>query len=363
MIDVSPAWQTAQLDYLAPEGFVEISFTGDVSATFSKNDLLSFTHTQFGCMNSGELPKNCIEFTLDNSDDRWNPNNPAGIGQYLSERQKLIVRYGFDINGTIEWINAGTFFLSEWRTPANGFEATFVARDVLEYMLDEPYTGITSGTLEEIALAAIEQANTPDGVEFELDSRLRNYKVSFENTGYKLAEILQMCANAAMCVMYQDRNGVFRIVSAAPVFSGYNITPIFSYTHPEFELSKPMKAVMVSYGDGLQYTMESGSTGETQTVNNPMIASIDQASLVARWVEGNLKSRKTLSGEFRADPCLDVFDKVKVESKYGVTNAVVITEIKYSFSGSFRGSYKGRITGFDPVYAGYCGELFAGEVT
>ena len=360
MISVSPAWQTAHLDHLAPEGFVEISFAG---STFSKNDLLSFTHTQSGCMNSGELPKNSIEFTLDNSDDRWNPNNPDGIGQYLSERQKLTVRYGFDINGTIEWINAGTFFLSEWRTPANGFAATFVARDVLEYMLDEPYTGITSGTLREIAADALAQANTPDGVAFDLDPRLDNYTISFENTGYKIAEILQMCANAAMCVMYQDRDGVFRITSAAQVFSGYNITPNFSYTHPEFELSKPLKAVKVSYGDGLQYTMESGGTGETQTVSNPMIATIDQASAVARWVEGILKSRKNLSGEFRADPRLDVFDKVKVESKYGVINAVVITEIKYSFAGSFRASYIGRITGFDPVYAGYCGELYAGEVT
>lgn len=363
MISVSPAWQAAQLDHLAPEGFVEISFTGSVSATFSKNDLLSFTHTQSGCMNSGELPKNSIEFSLDNSDDRWNPANPDGIGQYLSERQKLTVRYGFDINGTIEWINAGTFFLSEWRTPANGFEASFVARDVLEYMLDEPYTGITSGTLREIAASALEQANTPNGVAFNLDPRLDQYEASFENTGYKIAEILQMCANACMCVMYQDRNGTFRITSAAQVFSGYNITPHFSYTHPEFELSKPLKAVRVTYADSLQYTMESGGTGETQTVNNPMIDSIDQASSVARWVEETLKSRKNLSGEFRADPRLDVFDKVKVESKYGVMNAVVITEIKYSFNGSFRASYKGRVVGFDPVYAGYCGELYAGEVT
>lgn len=359
MIDVSSAWQAAQLDYLAPEGFIEISFAG---STFTKKDLLSFTHTQSGCMNSGELPKNSIEFSLDNSDDRWNPANPDGIGQYLSERQKLTVRYGFNINGAIEWINAGSFFLSEWRTPANGFAATFVARDVLEYMLDEPYTGITSGTLHEIASAALNQANTPDGVAFDLDQRLDGYSVSFENTGYKIAEILQMCANATMCVMYQNRDGVFRITSAAQVFSGYNITPHFSYTHPEFELSKPLKAVKVSYGDGLQYTMESGGTGETQTVNNPLIGTIDQASSVARWVESTLKSRKNLSGEFRADPRLDVFDKVKVESKYGVINAVVITEIKYSFAGSFHASYKGRITSFDPVYAGYCGELYAGEV-
>ena len=55
-----------------------------------------------------------------------------------------------------------------------------------------------------------------------------------------------------------------------------------------------------------------------------------------------LKDRKTVSGNFRPDPRLEVFDKITVVSKYA-TNTVYITEIKYTFGGSFKADYKGRI--------------------
>ncbi|MBR5873313.1 MAG: hypothetical protein IKY90_01100, partial [Oscillospiraceae bacterium] len=146
-----------------------------LDTVYLKKDIMSFKHEQFGSVVSGELPKNSIEFSLDNSNGLWSPNNPVGQGKYLSERQEIKAYYGFDIDGTIEWAKAGTFYLSEWRTPSNGLEATFVARDVLEYMIGETYTGITSGTLLEIATAAIEQADLPDNVKIVLDERLGNY--------------------------------------------------------------------------------------------------------------------------------------------------------------------------------------------
>ena len=52
---------------------------------------------------------------------------------------------------------------------------------------------------------------------------------------------------------------------------------------------------------------------------------------------------KKIKGEFRADPRLDVFDLVVVESKYGYVFPVVITDIKYSFNGSFNATYEGRV--------------------
>jgi hypothetical protein len=103
--------------------------------TLTKQDIISFKHEQHGDLLSGELPKYSIEFTLDNTDGRWNPNNPTGLERFLSERQKLVVRYGLDVNGTIEWIKAGTFYLSEWDAPSNGLEARFVARDLFEFLI------------------------------------------------------------------------------------------------------------------------------------------------------------------------------------------------------------------------------------
>jgi hypothetical protein len=310
--------------------------------TFYKKDIFSYTHEQTGHLNSGELPKNSITFTLDNTDGRWNPNNPVGMEQYLSERQKLKVRYGLDIDGTIEWIPAGTFYLSEWRVPNNGLEASFVARDIFEYLLNETYTGGRSGKLYDLIWDALDSAGIPDDFKYILHPSLNNYSAIIPEGEHTCAEIVQMCANAAGCVVFQDREGVLHIEPLSKVHSNAVIPLTLSYSHPEIELSKPLKNVAVSYGENT-YSLPVGSSGETQTVSNPLIGSEAQAEFIAKWVRDTLTTRKTVSGEYRADPRLDVFDIVAVASKYGDLQNVALTDIKYSFNGSFRGNYTGRL--------------------
>ena len=310
--------------------------------TFYKKDIFSYTHEQTGHLNSGELPKNSITFTLDNTDGRWNPNNPTGMEQYLSERQKIKVRYGLDIDGTVEWIPAGTFYLSEWRVPNNGLEASFVARDIFEYLLNETYTGGTSGKLSDLIWDAFDSAGIPDDFVYILDPSLDNYSATLPEGEHTCAEIVQMCANAAGCVIFQDRNGVLHIEPLNKVHTNAVIPLTLSYSHPEIELSKPLKNVAVSYGEN-NYSLSVGSAGETQTVSNPLIGSAAQAEFVAKWVRDTLTTRKTVSGEYRADPRLDVFDIVAVASKYGDLQNVALTSIRYDFNGSFRGNYTGRL--------------------
>lgn len=314
--------------------------------TFRKTEILSYTHEQAGHLNSGELPKNSIEFTLDNTDGRWNPSSPTGLEQYLSERQKIKVRYGLDVNGVIEWINAGTFYLSEWRVPSNGLEASFAARDIFEYLLNETYpttTGMKSGTLYELVQNAFESAGVPEDFEYALDESLKNHSATLPEGEHTCAEVVQMCANAGKCVVYQDREGVLHIEPMNTTNTGYVIPLSLSYSHPEIELSKPLKNVSVSYGTEDTYVLSVGNTGETQTVSNPLITKKDQAITIADWVKSTLNTRKTVNGEYRADPRLDLFDVVVVESKYGELSNVAITDIKYTFSGAFKGNYAGRV--------------------
>lgn len=310
--------------------------------TFYKKDIFSYTHEQTGHLNSGELPKNSITFTLDNTDGRWNPNNPTGMEQYLSERQRLKVRYGLDIDGVVEWINAGTFYLSEWRVPNNGLEASFVARDIFEYLLNETYTGGKSGKLYDLIWDALDSAGVPDDFVTKLDVSLNNHYATIPEGEHTCAEIVQMCANAAGCVVFQDRNGVLHVEPLSKKHSGGVIPLTLSYSHPEIELSKPLKNVAVSYGENT-YSLPVGSSGETQTVSNPLVSSEAQALMVAEWVRDTLTTRKTVSGEYRADPRLDVFDIVAVSSKYGDLQNVALTDIQYTFNGSFRGNYTGRL--------------------
>ena len=305
--------------------------------TLTKNDIISFKHEMTGDLLSGELPKNTIEFTLDNTDGRWNPANPTGMEQYLSERQKLVVRYGMDVGGTVEWIKGGVFYLSEWDAPSNGLGARFVARDSLEFMLNREMREGKSGTLAELITYAV-----PSDVNVLVHEDLAQYSTQYNPTS-SAAELVQMCANAGMCVMRYDRNGVLNIEPLNTTLSEYTITSALSYSHPEVRLSKPLGTISVNYGGDAPYELFVSETGEKQTVDNKLVVDESRASRLALWVKDFLQHRKTVSGEFRADPRLDVFDVVDVESKYGILTPVVITNITYTYNGSFRGSYTGRL--------------------
>lgn len=392
MYAVSDTWAAAQESFLAPEGLVEIScYVPALKNTlvYTKKDLLSFVHQQTGSLVSGELPKNHIEFSLDNSDGRWNPSNPRGLERYLSERLKVTLRYGYIINGIEEWIPGGVFYLSEWHTSPNGLEASFVARDVLEYMIDTPYTGEVSGTLYDIAQRAIAEANLPAdpntdvepmvlgtsllgstvlgfvlATSISISETLQNFTVGdIEYNGDEtVAVILQKCANAAGCVMYQSRDGVFKIGKLSYEDTGYVIPTKLSYAYPEIEFSRPIKNVSVTYYGNAVTIYPFRSSGETQTLNNDFILEKKQADTIAKWICDSLRTRQQINGEYRGDPRLDLFDVVNIENKYGTIAGVVLTDIKYSFTGAFRTTYSGYIRGSGLAVELYCGEVYSGEV-
>ena len=316
-----------------------------IRALYTKEDLLGYTHTQSVDLLSAALPKNEITFRLRNDDSRWNPENPSGAERYLMERQEVNVKYGMTVGDTTEWIDGGHFWLSGWSTPANGLEASFTARDSLEFM-NEKYTGITSGTLYNIATAAFKQVALPisdSGIaRYYVDSSLSKYSTTFEGEN-TIAEVLQKVAHMACCVLYQDRNGTMRIEPRSTSLSDYEIRQDISYSHPEFEISKPLKAVEVSYGAETSYVLPVNATGEVQTVDNDFVRTLTDAQRVANATSELLKGRKTISGEYRADPRMDATDIVTVESKFA-TNKVVISEIEYSTAGGgFHGKFTGRV--------------------
>ena len=315
-----------------------------IKQVYTKADLMGFSHEQEADLLSGTLPKNSIVFELDNSDNRWNPDNPVGTEQYLIQRQTLTVRYGLLIGGEMEWIRAGTFYMSEWDTPSNGITASFTARDLLEFCT-EVYTGTRRGSLLDVAREALAQSGIKEN-EYALSPTLANIQTDFseddaENT---CAEMLQMVANAGRCCIWQDRNGVLRIEPLNTELTDYIIGEMDNglsnaYDHPEFSLTKELKSVRVNGGQG---EAKNSETGAVQEVSNPLITDTATAKAVAEWCKDCLKTRKTLSGTFRADPRLDALDKVTVVSKYS-SSPVYITSIKYEYNGAFRGTYEGRV--------------------
>ena len=335
---------------------------------YTKSDLLGYEHKQSADLLSAALPTSSIVFRLRNDLNQWNPDNPTGLEQYLLEQQKIDVRYGMDLNGNTEWIPGGTYWMSEWSTSTNGLEAVFTAKDAIEFM-SEIYTGQVSGTLYDIAVAAFTAANLEaldDGSKrYYVDEILKDYTTTFSDTTstYTIAEILQMVAHAGCCVLYQDRYGVVRLERWSDTYSEYMIEPTISYNHPEYTIIKPLKSVSVGYGNNERLIVNVGSKGEVQTIDNPLISTIEDAERVGKKAREILENRKTITGEFRADLRLDVLDRIIVASKYA-SSIIGITDITYSTTGgTFKGIYTGRVVSInlEPI-SWYSGDLYVGEV-
>ena len=89
-------------------------------------------------------------------------------------------------------------------------------------------------------------------------------------------------------------------------------------------------------------TTPNEASGEIVSVNNPLITSQERAISVGKWVKEYMCNRMMLSSSWRADPRLDALDMVNNENDYG-SNKVIMTNVKYTYNGAFRGSGEGRV--------------------
>lgn len=341
--------------------------------TFDKTDLLSYTHEQSGDVLGTELPKNSITFAVDNSNNRWDPNNPNGLGKFITDRQMVTVRYGVDTGknlyglGTVEWIPGGTFYLSEWDIPANGLEATFTARDPFEFMMDIMYhDGVSYGSHLEMIESALSMCSFPN----EIQSNMVPYQYAddcqvptdqedaYGYSGYTVADVIQLCANAMGSVCWFDRDGVFQLKGIPQLKTINTICDIpldMAYSYPEIVVSKPIKYVEISYypiwlseesSDFVRYLMNTPdgkdvTEGETLRLTNKFIQRYSTASGMYTAIKPVLMYRKQVNGDYRANPRLDLFDWVNVSTKYGELK-MILTRIKYTYNGCFKAEYTAR---------------------
>lgn len=316
---------------------------------FDKKDLLSYSHQSKRDPISGQLSKDSISFSIDNSDQKWNPINPDGLYKYLYERQAVFVKYGMDLDGQTEWINGGKFYLSSWSVPSNGITASFEARDALAFLIDSLYTGRKSGTLYEICYDALELLDV-SGISYYINESLKDYTTDFSsgNSSYKNADVLQLSANAAGMALYQTRSGEIRIdrVPYLPENKSdiYEITEINDYQYPEITFSNKLKNISYSL-NGASSLYPNGATGDgvTQSVNNALISSsiVSQPKNVLTESYKVLSNRRKATLSYRASPHNDALDFVKLNHQFGYSSNLLITDVSYTFNGSFKGSVTG----------------------
>ena len=244
---------------------------------FDKTKILSYRHTSSRDPISGQLSQESISFSLDNSDRTWDSVNPQGIYKYIYERQPISVRYGMDIDGKVEWVNGGKFFLSEWSVPANSIEASFSARDSFLYLMSTTYTGRKYGTLYEMCYDALELLEA-DEITFDISDELKDYSadISSDGSSYKNSDILQLAANAAGMALYQTRDGVITIKRAYEFGSGTDvedITLLNNYSWPEITFAQNLLNVTTSVGNKTYaYPENPSGRGVSQSLSNALLS-------------------------------------------------------------------------------------------
>lgn len=352
---------------------------------YGKSELLDYSHTHTVDPLSTSLPKNEIRFSVNNIDGAFNPQNPNGLTKYLAERIEVKVRYGMKINGAIEWIKGGTFFLAEWDAKQNGISADFTARDILEFLSNKYryaterdtnifLTGLTQEVLNKARLPKQyrdAQANyAPEKWDF---TSLMGDKTIYEGAGLKnlviedtSSNLLQLVANAITGVMYVDRDGVFHITALpTEVYNDYVISASNSYTKPELSLSKPIaqvraKAYTYSYDKPDPYieteeyaypddTVAKDAEGEVIVVDNPLVGKLygdgketNWAGVLAEWMYKNLRYRTEVDASWRGDVRLDPLDIILLKTDYGIKK-VRVFETEFKFNGAFRCTCKGKV--------------------
>lgn len=224
-------------------------FTG-ITVNFTKSDLISYTHEQEVDPLNAITPSVKINFSVENIDDNFDPNNPNGTSKYFIERQRLVITYGYEVNGEIEQIPAGIVYLSEWETPQNGLESRFGARDLLEF-LRAPYTRgkyyPTGTSMYQLALDVFESANLPLDDYGEIQYTISNELRSIQSRAFlpvsTHAECLQYIAQASNCVLFADRNGKLHLEPINNAETDYFLSDFFYYNRPEIQLQKPLKDI------------------------------------------------------------------------------------------------------------------------
>lgn len=397
-----------------------------VNKVYTKTDITGYEHEQDTNPIGATTPVNKMSFSIDNSNNIYDPNNITGLSKYLMERQEMRVKYGLKLNDdSIEYISAGVFYLSGWEAPQNGITAKFTARDLLEFMQKNYTKGLyqPSGvTLYDLAIDVLKEANLPlndDGTKkWIVSETLKNIQTTAPLPLKTLAECLQYIAQAACCVIYCDRLGILHIEPISTTITDYGLTHFNMFSRPEISLQKPLMAVstkiynyvedetgkelfngsiavngtrevVVTYsqsainvsasvsngtlvsaiyytntcyltisgsgevaivvtGDVLKtsnsdYVVDASDSGETQTVDNPLITSTSIAERVSEWVKEWLSHRKIMTMDgWRADPRLDATDIITSENKFG-TESVRMTSVKYTYAGAFKGTGEGRV--------------------
>lgn len=192
-----------------------------------------------------------------------------------------------------------------------------------------------------------------------------------EINNYNCAEVLQYLTNSApsaaspydqLFMMYLTRDGFLDIKPREKTLQSYDINAFNTY---QFDINaerniKDVNYEYTAYGaysdpHVVSSTLTFDTDGRTITNTNPSCEQLNYLMVyedyghdvipinnIANLVGKILVNHLIVTGEFRADPRLDVGDKVTFSAS-GTSYDMYVTELKYKYNGVWKANFTGRI--------------------
>lgn len=299
-----------------------LSILFGVGFTFDNYNLISTSYKSEVAHLSDSLPNKTFTFTIDNLSRKFSADNPHSFIAFLQEQQEVEFQYGRRMDDdSIYLIPGGKLNLKSWSSTDT--QAKFSAVGNLNYITTSYYKGkyYPNGiSLYDLAVEVFQDA----GIEnYRIDSYLKKVKTHNPLPVENHKNLIQLIANAARCVMYEDRTGFITLkTSFMPLITQISDTGHTDYSDIESILEENTGYIEYatsekdfSYVDGHQYFIPrdssallssgfvsdtvSNSTGEFDGISSDFIRFVtDDDVITGIEFTGDIE---TLSGKFKAN--------------------------------------------------------------
>ena len=207
-----------------------------VIKNLTSDNIQSATWDRSNDLINSSIPSITFSFSFIDENNEYNPDNPEGLFGYLESGQKVQFKFGQTLeDGSIEWVNGGTTITDgapEVNTASSLSIVNFTSTSKLETLTDSfsefsyRSTGYTFYELAEMLCVKAdlfeEDGTTP---RYVIDSSLQNYSTLAPLPEGSIKELLQIVANAAMCIMQEDRDGILHIKPFDNTLQDFKFTP------------------------------------------------------------------------------------------------------------------------------------------
>ena len=224
-----------------------------VQLKFSNDDISSATLNTSSSLISESLPVANLNFTINNYDKFFDPMLQQGYSKYLTERQRVEIKWGFSVDSeTIQWLDPWIFYLNEWSIPTDELQVSIKASSRLDFLTTAYSKGVYTGgdiTFKTFTETILRQSSiireTRGETPWELDPVLSKLKTRAPAPYEAVNAILQLVANATGCVLDTNlQNNYIRMRSSCDS-PDYTITKMQQMGDPSIEISSRLKSIQV----------------------------------------------------------------------------------------------------------------------